>query len=162
MSTYSAEFKAQIVKKMMPPNNQSVAHISRESGIHVSTLYSWKKQFQAKGFVVPAKPSSPDRWDTKAKLAAIIQTASMNESERSSYCREHGIYSEQLDAWKAAFEAVDIADGPVTKAVLATERKKSRQLEKELRRKEKALAETAALLTLSKKGRAIWGTNEED
>ncbi|MBK1782465.1 transposase [Advenella sp. WQ 585] len=40
---------------MMPPNNQSIAQISRESGIHVATLYTWKKQFQAKGFVVPAK-----------------------------------------------------------------------------------------------------------
>ncbi|WP_048801289.1 transposase, partial [Oligella urethralis] len=95
MSSYSPEFKAQIVKKMMPPNNQSVAQISRESGIHVSTLYSWKKQLQARGFVVPAKESRPDQWDTKAKLAAIIQTASMNEAERSSYCREHGIYPEQ-------------------------------------------------------------------
>ena len=162
MSSYSSEFKAQIVKKMMPPNNQSVAQISRESGIHVSTLYSWKKQLQARGFVVPAKKSRPDQWDTKTKLAVIIQTASMNEAERSSYCREHGLYPEQLDAWKAAFEAVDMADGPVTKAVLAAERKKSRQLEKELRRKEKALAETAALLTLSKKARAIWGSDEED
>ena len=99
MSSYSSEFKAQIVKKMMPPNNQRVAQISRESGIHVSTLYSWKKQLQARGFVVPAKESRPDQWDTKAKLAAIIQTASMNEAERSSYCREHGIYPEQLDAW---------------------------------------------------------------
>ena len=162
MSFYSPEFKAQIVKKMMPPNNLSVAQISRESGIHVSTLYSWKKQLQARGFVVPAKKSRPDQWDTKTKLAVIIQTASMNEAERSSYCREHGLYPEQLDAWKAAFEAVDMADGPVTKAVLAAERKKSRQLEKELRRKEKALAETAALLTLSKKARAIWGSDEED
>lgn len=63
MSSYSAELNAQIVKKMMPPNKQSVAQISRENDIHVTTLYTWKKQFQAKGFVVPAKKSPPDQWD---------------------------------------------------------------------------------------------------
>lgn len=145
----------------MPPHNQSIAHLIRETGISGPTLYAWKKQFQTRGFVVPAKPSTPDRWDARAKLAAVIQTAPMNEAERSAYCREHGLYPEQLDAWKAAFEAMD-AGAPADKAQLATERKKSRKLEKELLRKERALAEAAALLTLSKKAQAIWGSGEDD
>ncbi|MFT0546384.1 transposase [Allopusillimonas ginsengisoli] len=57
MSTYSAELKEQIVRKMMPPNSQSVAHLSREIGISAATLYNWKKQFQSRGFGVPGKPS---------------------------------------------------------------------------------------------------------
>jgi hypothetical protein len=66
-------------------------------------------------------------------------------------------------SWKAGFEASDPAEAaPSSKSDLAAERKKSRALEKELRRKEKALAEAAALLTLSKKAQAIWGTNEDD
>jgi transposase-like protein len=162
VSTYSPEFKEQVVRKMMPPNSQTVASISRETGVSAPTLYAWKKQFRTKGFVVPKKPNIPDRWDAKTKLAAVIQTASMNEAERSEYCRQHGLYPEQIDAWKAAFEAMEADETPVSKGDLAKERKKSRQLEKELRRKEKALAEAAALLTLSKKAQAIWGTNEED
>lgn len=156
MPSYSTELKAQIVKKMMPPNNQSVAQISRESGIDAATLYAWKKQFRAKGFVVPTKKTLPDQWDAKAKLAAIIQTAAMNEVERSEYCRQHGLYPEQVDAWKAAFEATDAIGEPISKAELVSERKKNKQLEKELRRKEKALAEAASLLVLSKKAQAIW------
>ena len=162
MPSYSIEFKEQIIKKMMPPNNQRVSEISRETGVSAPTLYAWKKHYRAKGFVVPGKKSLPDGWDAKTKLAAVIQTAPMNEAERSAYCREHGLYPEQLDAWKVAFESSDPSAGPVSKAELAAERKKSKQLEKELRRKEKALAETAALLTLSKKARAIWGVNEDD
>ncbi len=111
---------------------------------------------------MPANSSNPEKWDAKSKLAAIIQTASMNEAERSVYCREHGLYPEQLDAWKAAIESASNDGEPVSKAALAAERKKNKILERELRRKEKALAETAALLTLSKKARAIWGVNEED
>lgn len=162
MTRYSGELKEQIAKKMMPPNSRTVASIHRETGISEPTLYAWKKQFQAQGFVVPNKPSKAEQWDAKAKLAAVIHTASMNETERASYCREHGLYVEQLEAWKQAFETMDPADGPASKADLAASRRKNRQLEKELRRKEKALAETAALLTLSKKANAIWGTDADN
>jgi len=161
MTRYSAEFKEQVVRKMMPPNNQSVASIHRETGISSPSLYAWKRHFQEQGCVVPAKTSSPDGWDNKAKLAAVIETGLMNEAERSTYCRERGLYVEQLDAWKAAFEQADSSGPPVSPAMLAAERKKTRALEKELHRKEKALAEAAALLTLSKKARAIWGTDED-
>lgn len=161
MSRYSPEFKEQVVRRMMPPHNQSVASIHRETGVSSPSLYAWKRQFQEKGCVVPAKTSLPDDWDNKAKLAAVIQTALMNEAERSTWCRERGVYVEQLDAWKAAFEHDRGTSAPISPFMLATERKKTRALEKELRRKEKALAEVAALLTLSKKAQAIWGTDEE-
>ena len=146
----------------MPPHSQSVAHLSRESSISAPTLYAWKKQFQNRGYVVPGKPSSPQHWDARAKLAAVIQTATMNEAERSTYCREHGLYPEQLDAWKEAFEAMDSGASTADKAQLTAERKRNRTLQKELLRKERALAEAAALLTLSKKAQAIWGNDGDD
>lgn len=161
MTRYSAEFKEQMVRKMMPPNNQSVASIHRETGISSPSLYAWKRHFQEKGYVVPAKTSPPDGWDNRAKLAAVIETALMNEAERSTYCRERGLYVEQLDRWKSAFEQAGGAGTVVSPAMLAAERKKTRALEKELHRKNKALAEAAALLTLSKKAQAIWGTDED-
>jgi len=162
MASYSSQFKEQAVRRLMPPHSQTVSMVSRDLGVAAPTLYAWKRHFESKGFLVPANSSNPDKWDAKSKLAAIIQTASMNEAERSAYCREHGLYPEQLDAWRAGFESADVVDEPVSKAAIAAERKKVKQLERELRRKEKALAETAALLTLSKKARAIWGVNEED
>ena len=161
MARYSQELKEQIVRRMMPPNNQSVAEVHRQTGICRPTLYAWKKRFQERGFVVPSKPTPADRWDARAKLATVIQTALMNEVERAAYCREHGLYVEQLDAWKRAFEALETAGKATDSAELQAERRKSRQLEKELRRKERALAEAAALLTLSKKAQAIWGTDED-
>ena len=44
MASYSADFKEQMVRKMMPPNSQSVAQISRDTGVPSATLYTWKKQ----------------------------------------------------------------------------------------------------------------------
>jgi len=106
-------------------------------------------------FVLQGRPA-PVTLDVHLKDRGVV-----NESERSEYCRERGLYPEQIDAWREAFESAD-TEAPASKAELAAERKKSRALEKELRRKEKALAEAAALLTLSKKWQAIWGTNEDD
>ena len=162
MSSYSSEFKEQVVKKMMPPHNQPVSDLSAELGVAPATLYRWKNQYRAKGFVVPSKKSLPDKWDAKAKLAAVIKTAAMNEAERSEYCRASGLYVEQLDSWRESFESMDVAASPKDKADLARERKRVKKLEKELKRKDRALAETAALLVLSKKAQAIWGIQEED
>lgn len=160
MARYSDELKEQVVRKMMPPHNRTVASISRESGISAPTLYAWKRQFQEQGHVIPKQAGTADRWDRKARLAAIIKTAMMNEVELGTWCREHGVFREQLADWKAGFEAAD--GDPASRRELGIERNKRRLLEKELRRKEKALAEAAALLTLSKKAQAIWGTSGED
>lgn len=162
MPSYSDELKAQIVKKMMPPYSQPVSVLSVQTGVSVTALYRWKNQYRAKEFVVPSKKSLPERWDAKSKLAAVIQTAPMNKAERSTYGREHGLYPQQLDAWKAAFESLDMAQALASKSLLAAATKKNKLLEKELLQKDRALAETAVLLTLSKIAQAIWGVSEED
>ena len=94
-----------------------------------------------------------------------FETANLTEIEFSEYCREKGVYPEQVKEWKeACINANDNAREKSTKAgkELRAERKEKEKLEKELARKEKALAEVAALLVLRKKADAIWGKDEED
>lgn len=164
MTRYSLEFKEQIVRKMMPPNAQSVAQIGRECGISTPTLYAWRNQYKAKGHVVPANSSNPEQWSGQDKLAVIVETASLNTQELSEYCRHKGLYPEQIQRWKeAATDGVERGVGVQhDKSLIPAERKRIKQLEKELRRKEKALAEAAALLVLSKKAQAIWGEKEDE
>lgn len=162
MAQYSQDFKETMVRKMMPPNNQTVSQLARESGIPYNTLYTWRQHYQKKGFVVPAKNSPANQWDAKTKFAVIIQTASMNQAELAEYCRENNLYAEQIDEWKADITAALEPSKPIRVRELTVERKKVRRLEKELERKNLALAETAALLTLSKKVEAIWGSSGED
>jgi transposase-like protein len=161
MRVFDAQFKEQMVRKLLPPNSLSVTQLSRETGIGRSTLYAWKQMICEQGYVMPHKPTPPHKWDSKAKLAAVIHTAAMNEFERSEYCRECGLYPEQLDAWKAAFEALDTDAVPANKHELALQRKELKALQREIQRKDKALAEAAALLVLTKKAQAIWGIKEE-
>lgn len=160
MSRYSLEFKEQIVRRMMPPNAQRVSVISRETGIGTPTLYAWRNQFRNRGHVVPADPSNPEQWSGQDKLAVIVETAPLNQEELSEYCRRKGLYPEQVGRWReSATEAID-ASGQDKSPLTAAEKKRVRQLEKELRRKDRALAEAAALLVLSKKAQAIWGDKE--
>jgi len=117
MARYSDETRERMVRKMMPPHNCSVASISRETGISAPTLYAWKRRFQEHGYVIPKKAGTAEGWDGKARLAAIVKTASMNEAERSAWCREHGLYPEHLDAWKAEFES--LVSRPVSRRELS-------------------------------------------
>ena len=165
MPRYSEEFKEKIVQKMMPPNAKSVSQIHQETGVSEPTLYSWRNKVRGEGKGVPADLSNPERWSGQDKLAVVIETASLNEQELSEYCRGKGLYAEQIDRWKEAA----IAGNDSSEHLLRGERRewrkhkvRVRELEKELRRKEKALAEAAALLILEKKAQAIWGDGGEE
>ena len=165
MPHYNEEFKEQAVRKMMPPNALSVAQVSRDTGVSDATLYNWRNLFRHEGKAVPADPSNPENWSGENKLAVVIETAALNEEELAEYCRSKGLYVEQIQGWREAAVAGTEMQRPLSRAErheLQQERKKNRKLAKELRRKERALAETAALLVLQKKAREIWGDEEDD
>ena len=72
MPSYSAELKEQAVRKLMPPNNRTIARLSQEIGVSAAALYNRKKQFQAQGYVVPKKPTIADHWDAFATEADLL------------------------------------------------------------------------------------------
>ena len=153
------------MQMMMARDAKSVAQVSRETGASEQTLYNWRNRLRHEGKAVPADPSNPESWNGENKLAVVIETAALNEEERAEYCRGKGLYVEQFARWRAAAIAGAETQRPLAAAErweLAQDRKKIRQLEKELRRKEKAVAEVAALLVLQKKAQAIWSASEDD
>ena len=165
MPKYNDEFKEQAVRKMMPPNAMSVAQVSRDTGVSDVTLYNWRNRFRHEGKAVPADSSNPENWTGENKLAVVIETAALNEEGLAEYCRQKGLYVEQIARWREAAAAGAETQRQISVAErreLQQERKKTRKLAKELRRKDKALAETAALLVLQKKAREIWGDEEDD
>ena len=162
---YSPERKEAILKKMAPPMSLTIPELAEQEGITPTTLYNWRKQARARGQVLPSRSTQPDQWTSQEKFRIVLETAPMNEAEFSAYCREHGLYPEQVEAWREAClnANADAAEQEKQqRKAHKAEQKKLRELERELRRKDKALAETAALLTLSKKAEAIWGRNDED
>ncbi|MCU7805777.1 MAG: IS3 family transposase [Candidatus Thiodiazotropha sp. (ex Lucinoma borealis)] len=154
MRRYSEEFKEAAVQKMMPPNPVSISQLVQETGVSDVTLYKWRKQYRERGFAVPADDTNPDNWKPEDKLAVVIETAAMNEAELGAYCRSKGLYPEQVQRWKRSalmgYQRNDQVDQALSKNRKGDKRE-IKSLKSELLRKEKALAETAALLVLSKK-----------
>lgn len=151
MRTYSTELKDSIVVKMLPPNNLSVPQLVRETGIPRDTLYGWRARALAQGAVASAAAAPLGTWSSEEKFAAVVQTASLNEWEVGEYCRRQGIFPEQLVAWRETCRQANAA--LPSKAERAERRAKRAQIERlsrELERKDRALAEAAALLVLQK------------
>lgn len=156
MARYPAELKASVIQKMMPPNNIPVAQLERETGISNVTLYTWRKQAREQGVPVPGDGKNPEQWSAENRFAVLMETAALNSAELSEYCRSKGLYPEQIARWKADFIAGSEQPAVQRQQQRSTqrqERKRIQQLEKELIRKDRALAETTALLVLSKKWR---------
>lgn len=164
-SRYTKEQKEKVVARILS-GDESLADISRDTGINPNTLAKWRDNAKRTGLSSTTKYKNADKWSTEDKFMVVLETANLSEIEFSEYCRKKGIYPEQVKEWKDACMnangSVSEKTAKVTKE-LNKEKREKEKLQKELERKEKALAEAAALLVLGKKANAIWGTdNEED
>jgi transposase-like protein len=155
---YVTEFKENIIARMLPPRSESVPSISKETGIPVDTLYTWRIQYRNNQHVPAISASGLLRnHDSEEKLMAIIETASLSETELGEYCRRKGYYPEQIAGWRASIvQGLSAPPNKADREQLQQQSKMIKQLHQELNRKEKALAETAALLVLGKKVAALW------
>lgn len=154
-----------VLRKMLPPESKSLAEIAQEEGISVATLYNWRKAARAEGRLIPDGDVVPEGWTSRDKFAAVLETAALNEEELAAYCRKRGIFPEQVRQWREACEDAndwDHLQGKKLNESRKSERRRVKELEADLRRKDRALAETAALLVLSKKVAAIWGEGEDE
>ena len=162
---YPKEMREAIIARMLE-GDETVTDIQRDTGVGINTLYRWRdKAMHQKGLSATTKYKNADKWSSQDKFTVVLETANLSEIEFSEYCREKGIYPEQVKEWKeACMNANDNTKEKNARASkeLREERNEKEKIEKELARKEKALAEAAALLVLRKKADAIWGTDGED
>ncbi len=157
MARYGQAFKDRAVARLLPPESAALEVISREIGISVDTLERWHAD-------ALSKPARGRAWTAGARLEAVITTASMSESDKSAWCREHGVYPGELNQWRASCTSALAEPEEARASPQATrqDRKRIKELERDLRRKNAALAETAALLVLSKKLEAIFQKGEDE
>jgi DNA-binding transcriptional MerR regulator len=157
MARFGQAFKKRVVAKLLPPNTSSIEEVSREVGVSVDALERWR----AEALTTPARERA---WSAAARFDAVITTAAMDEASRNAWCREHGLDPQELAAWRdSATQALAHPDEQrASPKETASDRRRIKQLERELHRKDKALAETAALLVLSKKLEAIFHKGEDE
>ena len=171
---YSKAFRTLMIQKMTSPHRPDVETLSAEVGVPISTLYRWvcdagKLSHQINAPVPlaivttrgPASMKRPQDWNAQEKLAAVMEAASLTDEELGAFLRSRGLHEAQLQQWRDLMLA-GLEPTTVHRGKKAPESKRVRELEKDLRRKDKALAETAALLVLKKKAQAIWGDEDDD
>lgn len=125
-------------------------------------MYTWRSKHRKTLDDAAVQPPATGELRSEEKFAVVIESASLNEVELGEYCRRKGLYAQQISAWRnSCMQANTLVAPKVDRTELKTQAKHIKQLEAELRRKEKALAEAAALLMLQKKVQALWEDPED-
>ncbi len=143
--------------RLLPPESAAVEAVAREIGVGVGTLERWREDAQS-------RPARGRAWTAAARLEAVITTAALDEAGKGAWCRQHGVYPGELDKWRSSAVAALAEPEEARASPQATrqDRKRIKELERDLLRKDRALAETAALLVLSKKVAAIFNKGEDE
>jgi transposase-like protein len=158
VARYGQAFRDRVVARLLPPEGRAIDVVSREVGVSVGTL----ERGRAQALAAPGGLASRQRWTPAARLEAVITTAAMDETTRGAWCREPGLDPAELEAWKRDAIA-GLGEPRAASAVEARQdRRRGKELERELHRKDKALAETSALLVLSKKRQAVFREGEDE
>ena len=141
---------------MLPPESAAVDVVAREMGVGSGTLERWRSD-------ALSRPARGRVWTAAARFDAVLTTATLDEAGKSAWCREHGVYPAELDKWRASCTTAlaDPEDVRASPQATRADRKRIKELERDLLRKDRALAETAALLVLSKKVAAIFNKGED-
>ena len=156
MARYGQSFKDRAVARLLPPESATLELVSKEVGVASGTLQRWREEVQS----MPARGRA---WTAPSRLQAVITTAALSETDKSAWCREQGLYPAELEQWcaSATTALAEPQDARASPQATRQDRKRIKELERELLRKDRALAETAALLVLSKKVAAIYNRGED-
>lgn len=154
MVNYPVTFKAQMVEKMLPPSCLSASDLAAKTGVAKSTLSRWLKEAGN----VSTMEKTAKKWNAAEKLKLLIEAGHLSDEELGKFLRREGVHEATLKQWQIEAEE-GLSDNRSHKK--SKEEKRIKELERELRRKEKALAEASAILVLKKKVAAIWGDEDE-
>lgn len=171
---YSDGFKARMVKRLAGPHALSANALSREVGVPQSTLSMWLreartlpdmgKEKQRTGHDSdPNSARSPRSWSASEKLRVVLDASRIAQSDLGAFLRREGIHEAQLIEWQravlAGLDGKERIPSGEKKALLV---RRIKELERELRSKEKELTEAKVLLELKKKLEMLWGDEADD
>jgi len=156
---YNESFRQQALEKVYTRGNGTIEMVADDLNMSKGTLRNWMKADQNNS---PARAGQrsrrPTDWSRAERLQILLESHDLDEEALNAFCRKQGIFRHHLEQWQAAF----IAGGNVdSRAELRELKDTNKVLTRELNRKEKALAEAAALLVLQKKYQALWEEKDE-
>jgi transposase-like protein len=170
MTEYTAAFRSKIVQRLMIPGGPTATILAKEVGVCQSTLSRWRRDALAavssgaEDNTMSEKPirgpsRRPQDWGSQQKFRAVLEANSLSEVELGEFLRRRGLHEAQLEQWRGDALA-GLERAPEKRKDGEQQQRRIRELERELRRKDSALAETAALLVLQKKVQSLWVDEE--
>ncbi len=163
MGQYSVGFREQAVQKFHNRGSKNREEVAKEVGVTRRTLYNWSK-LCANSTRMNKSNRRPQDWSAAEKLKAVIEFEVLAVDKRGEFLRSNGLHSEHIEAWKKSMQdGLESGTSPKAQRMEMSElRARNKELERDLNRKDKALAETTALLVLKKKADLIWGTGDKE
>jgi transposase len=166
---YAENVKARMVRRMLGPEAVTATSLAGETGISQATLSRWlaasikgvsnSKPGAPKTETTPT-PKRPQDWTALERAQAVLAASQLDESQLGEFLRRQGLHREQLAEWTSALE--EALAQPRQARRSSGDAKRIKELERDLARKDKALAETTALLVLKKKMALLWGDEDDD
>lgn len=163
---YSQGLRARLVQRLSGPRATSATALSKETGVSQQTLSRWVRDAStvpSMGDQDSTNESRRQRRTAEDKLRLVLAAAQLTEEQLGEFLRREGLHSSQLEEWRqlAMAAAQNALAGGKTSTKGSSETQRIRELERDLDRKNRALAEVTALLALQKKVQAIWGDGGE-
>jgi transposase len=159
---YSKGFKASVIRKVLQSPPRSINEVAKETGIYPATISDWIRQHKAGTLEMDAGDALvPTQRHPGEKMALLLESKTIATEELGEWLRRNGLHSEHLPLWEQELTSIMSNKTDDAKSEIAALRKENKELKKELARKEKALAETAVLLTLKKKFPNLFETDAE-
>ena len=160
---YSEKHRNVILQKVLPPNNRPVHEVSKETGVAVQTIYKWLKMIKDGSLKYGDVEETPPGFKTDLeKFSLVLESKTIAEDKLGEWLRLNGVHSEHLQLWEQELATKMTAREEKYREENKNLRKELLEAKRELHKKEKALAEMAALYTLKKKAEEIWGDKEAD
>lgn len=159
---YSDAFRAKMVQRMLGPNAKSASALAEEIGIHQPTLSRWLRDARMLSSTMAHQKKTSKKGSSSEKLRIVVAASQLRDDELGAFLRREGIHEHQLERWRSTILAALDADGAKKPRGPSPEAKELAVVQRDLRRKDKALAEVSALLVLKKKADAIWGVVDDD
>jgi transposase-like protein len=156
-TTYTESFREQALGKVYRRGERTVQSIATELNMSYHTLKNWMRAEKQHTQQSPEPGARrPAQWSNGERLQALLETHGLDEEARNGWCRAHGVYPQHLQTWRETIAQGDTTTSTAMRSELRELKEENQRLERELNRKNKALAEAAALLVLQKKYQALW------
>ena len=153
-----------MVQRMAGPRAESATALAEETGVAQPTLSRWLREAPTVSAMGNQRGKSEQtrgtkKWTPAEKLRVVMEAASLSEEQLGDLLRREGLHTAQLEEWRALVMDA-LAGRKPTASKGPSDAKRLKEMSRDLNRKNLALAEVTALLTLQKKMQAIWGDED--